>query len=1067
MTRWLGVVLLGAVMTSPARADEKFEEELIYQGRSLRTWLTELRSTDREVRLRASRILREVGPEAHAAVPALLMHLKSDDGIVRTRVVNALVRSGPQQLPLFTAALSFDEPRIVQGTARVLAGMGADAKPAARALTRLLTSPSADARMMSAYALWQIDRRTDGVDVLRKQLGGPSMNQQWAGWVLAQLGPAAAPAAPELVTALASADDRVRSYALGALEAIGADAVLTLVKGLEHPHARARVEAAEALGRIGPAATPAIAPLVGRLKDSQPGPAVAAARALGRIGVPADEVIAGLRAALRHSDPDLRAESARALAALRPKAAAALPELSAALRDGSKRGRQAAAAALVRLGKVAVPALTELAKDDDHLVRRQALLALRDIGPDAEPALPVLRAALKEPGNALRLAAVEALGAIGAPAVEALVAALTGDREVRRAAVSALGAIGPAARDAAPELAKLGITDSAFRTDILAALEAMRPAAKDVLSLLRICLKEGGDEVRLRALAVLEGLGEDGKPAAGDDTPLQNGSLPVRRASAAWLIRMGASKYVARTADAAIHSDDPVTRAAAIHMVLLLGKDARERMPLVRASLRDEDIACRVSAALACWQMEKSSDGVATLIDLLRPQTRRTASPAAFRVLARMGPGASATVPLLAAIVQKEVELDLRLEAARTLGAIGPDAAGALPVLFALLLDVMRLRDVEGEEARDAVLTETIQDEWLRDSWSRGDADLRRSATRALAALRRDGDLAFPQLQAVLDEASTRLERDVLDAIAAIGPAAVSLARRDLAHDSAEVRRRGARILARLGPAARDATADLHRLAAAATAEVAVEAVLAVHAVAGEGGKHTEVLKQALSSSSSTAAARAARALGEVGAPAVTAAPALAAALRRREPAVRREAAWALGRLRPDGKFIRAALEERLRDTDLLVRLRAVQALGEMEADIDPVPFVVAVLRDATGRQALLEALSVLEKLAAKGKPASWLARRLCRDESEEVRLAAARALWKVSGDVAIAAQVAARVAAQGDVRPATRLAALATLAELGAEARTARAALAALVEDPATPASVVSAAKGVLAKMR
>src|SRR5262249_4602290 len=150
-----------------------YEEDLVYEGSSLKGWLGDLRSADRKVRLRASRVLGHVGPEARDAAPALLMAFKNDDPWARARAAWALARVGPGQVPLLTAALRSDAARIRQEAAGALEAIGEPARPAARSLRRALRDPDPSARIQAAQALWGILRDGSGLGVLRAGLRDP------------------------------------------------------------------------------------------------------------------------------------------------------------------------------------------------------------------------------------------------------------------------------------------------------------------------------------------------------------------------------------------------------------------------------------------------------------------------------------------------------------------------------------------------------------------------------------------------------------------------------------------------------------------------------------------------------------------------------------------------------------------------------------------------------------------------------------------------------------------------------------------------------------------------------
>jgi HEAT repeat protein len=98
--------------------------------------------------------------------------------------------------------------------------------------------------------------------------------------------------------------------------------------------------------------------------------------------------------------------------------------------------------------KAAVAVLLEAVKDEDVLVRRNALWAFFNVGPQAVPAL---LEALKDDFWVVRNDAAGTLGQIGRQAVEAVPALLEAlkdpDYYVRESSASALDRIDPAAKD--------------------------------------------------------------------------------------------------------------------------------------------------------------------------------------------------------------------------------------------------------------------------------------------------------------------------------------------------------------------------------------------------------------------------------------------------------------------------------------------------------------------------------------------------------------------------------------------------------------------------------------------
>jgi HEAT repeat protein len=1096
----LRVVVLGVLLLAgPGRAAaDGYEEDLTYQARALRDWIRNVRGTNPAARRLASRVLRFVGPEAHQAAPALLMALKTEDAIARLRVAQALARIGPRARPLLAAALGFDNDRICAGAARALLLLGPDARPALRALHRQLRSRNDEVRILSALALCRIDRLATGLPALRKELAGSAGTKREAAWALATLGAEAAPAAGDLVALLADSNDSIREWAMDTLEAIGAPAVPELLRACASPLTRLRVEAAEALGRIGPEADAATTVLVALLKDPSAGPRVAAARALGRIAPEPPAVVSRLRAALGDRDSDLQLESARALAALGARSTDAVAELRLAARSSSRPVRRAALGALVRLGKPAVPALVELLADEDHLVRRQALLALRDLGPEAAAAVPALQTALADPTVALRSLAVDALAAIGPPAVPALAAALSQEGDVRRCAalalarigrpataaskaladalrdpspevrpavLGALAALGPDALPAVPALVKLFDQEAASRGQVLSALVRIGPEARIALAVCSKALADNRAAVRLQALAELASLGAKAKPVTEKIVGrLKDDHLEVRRAAALTLILLGEAKPVLAAAEEGVKSASAGQRETALWMAGALGVAAKGLLPLVRERGRDENPAVRLMAVWALAEIDRL-DGTAlsVLQKLLQDRPALPGRPAVFRLLGQMGSEVKPAVAALQELVAKEADLALRIEAARTLAEIGPDAAAAAPALLALLLDIPRLLDVERDAIADALSFSRPADARFTALDAVHDADLQREAEQALLRVRRFGLREMPRVDVLLAEARHLLEEEVLSALSRMGAAVEPLARAGLASEGWEERSAAARALGRLGGGCKRVS-DLRRALKDPWPAVRIEAAAALSAVAAQREGLIDVLAAGLQADGETPV-RAAGVLAGIGPAARRAAPALAKALRCRDARLRIASVRALGQIHPEDEVARSALRERLRDALPLVRVEAARALGRIDATFDPVPVLLATLREARSWRERLACIDGLSHLADVSPALPYLFP-LLSDETDRVRAAAAGLLWKSTKDRRAVLEVLPAIAAGAHTPSPLRLSALRTLAELGADARPALPVLSGIVRDPAAPREVRLRAREVLAAL-
>jgi HEAT repeat protein len=168
---------------------------------------------------------------------------------------------------------------------------------------------------------------------------------------LAQMGPKAKPAVPQLIAALQDEDAMVREVAIGALGNIGADpehvvaafrpllkgkerlavlkalrafragakdAIPELLETIKDPDLEVRCDSAEALGDMGAAGAPGIDGLLGLMKDQEAKARAHACEALGEIGPPARRALAALRDAQKDQDEEVRKEAAQAIKRIDP-----------------------------------------------------------------------------------------------------------------------------------------------------------------------------------------------------------------------------------------------------------------------------------------------------------------------------------------------------------------------------------------------------------------------------------------------------------------------------------------------------------------------------------------------------------------------------------------------------------------------------------------------------------------------------------------------------------------------------------------------------------------------------
>lgn len=229
---------------------------------------------------------------------------------------------------------------------------------------------------------------------------------------------------------------------------------------------------------------------------------------------------------LENQDGGKREEARRAVLAFGAGARAAVPALKRMLEDLSPEYRQFAVTALGSLGKLAEPAVPELIKlldDSSNLpLRKQASIALGNVGPSAAKALPALKKIVlsyelpKDRNEYLeREHYLYVMTRIGAPAVGTLSELLDSQvPETRQHVVLAFEALGPTAVKAAPRLEKLLEDES--RWVRFAAARALWKIAKhkDVVPAFVDMINEEGDmTLRTEIAWTLSKMGPDAKDA--------------------------------------------------------------------------------------------------------------------------------------------------------------------------------------------------------------------------------------------------------------------------------------------------------------------------------------------------------------------------------------------------------------------------------------------------------------------------------------------------------------------------------------------------------------------------
>jgi HEAT repeat protein/S1-C subfamily serine protease len=310
--------------------------------------------------------------------------------------------------------------------AQSLGELGDGARLAFSSLFDALKDRNKLVQRAAAAALEKIPPHKDDLAMLReacKNSKEPALVRTQAALALAQLGPDAHAALPDLLAQLKDSDESVRQAALKAVVAIGPEAkdVPALSEGLSSTSVEVRTLTMQALARLGAAA-----------KDAVP----------------------ALKTALKDSDKAIRIQAVQTLEAVGPAAKDAVPALEEALKDSDRNVGMASARALLKLGetKTAIGFLMDVLKNGSAEQRRASVQALGQAKTEAKTAATELVRCVED--ESLRTDASEALVRIGKYSVTAITKRLVkcNDAQARAAMIEVLRRIGTAGRLGQPYL---------------------------------------------------------------------------------------------------------------------------------------------------------------------------------------------------------------------------------------------------------------------------------------------------------------------------------------------------------------------------------------------------------------------------------------------------------------------------------------------------------------------------------------------------------------------------------------------------------------------------------------
>ncbi len=399
----------------------------------------------------------QIGPDAADAVPAILSVMEQGDGKTVIACARALGRIGVA------------DKTVIDALKKRKKSSNPEVRKAAADALKQIANPSA----ISAEETSPVAESTE-VEV---QPAPPSPQPEHAA------DPLGKHTVPELLTALAGSDTEIADSAKQELMSMKVKTLISeLKKAISHKDPVVRMKAISALGKMGSKAADAAPMIAAALEDESLDVKKEALFALMELGADAAKAAPLLSRLIGSSDERIALAAIMALKTMDRAAAAAIPGLAKAAFGDNPKKAKAAKESLARIivasdiskllktgdsstriwalgwmgehpkeAGAAATAAARLLKDPDLNVRKEALIALYGIGPEAAPAIEILRNYLSSDDEALRKAAAFILGMIGPDAKKALkalskIAEKDPSQSVRLKAREAIAKIDPEAK---------------------------------------------------------------------------------------------------------------------------------------------------------------------------------------------------------------------------------------------------------------------------------------------------------------------------------------------------------------------------------------------------------------------------------------------------------------------------------------------------------------------------------------------------------------------------------------------------------------------------------------------
>lgn len=561
------------------------------------------------------------------------------------------------------------------------------------ALSQLLRNGTNEEKLDAASQLAEYGPyATAAVPDLAALLSSDDLALQYEALIaLSHIGPLATKSVNEVGAMLANRNVTLQLTALDTLRQIGsipADLTIRIEQLAAGPNAAVAIAAVRCLTTMGredsAAVLTAIPHLFEFLSNQKPFVRNAAASAIVDLG---DRVVSGLKNALIHPQSVVRCKACSIAGELGTPAVELLPVLVERLKDEDELVVRLATEALGKIGtdsEEVEAKLEQLLHADSIAVRADAMSALARFGPRAATAISRVCELLKDNSTIIRSTAAQVLGEIGygsQQAVDALASAISdahGGVTVR--AANSLGQLGPLA---VPVLVSLIQADE-YRHLAVTVLGEMGPDGKAGVPSLLPLLESEDEELRREAFIALATIGPDAKSAVPELMKmLRESKDELSRAGAAYVLgNVGEQSCVPALKSILTESnesdpDQRTLRAAAWALVILQPESAENAglaLPHLISALHSERSLARREGLAAISRLDKHNQAAApAILELARNDRDPGVRSEAFHTLGLLQMISNDALPVAVAALESD-DPEIRNSATFVLGRMGTRA---------------------------------------------------------------------------------------------------------------------------------------------------------------------------------------------------------------------------------------------------------------------------------------------------------------------------------------------------------------------------------------------------------